>query len=166
MADGLEKAAAAAQPAADPFMVGLALKRSQHELRLAINAELAPLKTNISQVNVLREIKANPGVSSAQLARLAFLTPQSLGQLVAQMQERGLVERRPGGGRTLRHYITPAGERLCDEGIAKARAIDAAAFHGFSDEQLESLLETFHIIEERAAIARMRSKRLVVVDSH
>jgi hypothetical protein len=55
------------EPKIDRFYVGLALKRAQHESRLAVNAELASLGTNISQVNVLREIEANPGVSSVQL---------------------------------------------------------------------------------------------------
>ena len=49
----------------DRYYVGLGLKRAQHELRLAINAELEALGTNISQVNVLLEIKLHPGVSSA-----------------------------------------------------------------------------------------------------
>src|SRR5690348_18374805 len=77
----------------DRYFVGLSLKRAQHELRLAVNAELARLGTNISQINVLREIALNPGISSADLARLAFLTPQTLGQLVIQMRSE---ERRVG----------------------------------------------------------------------
>jgi hypothetical protein len=34
----------------DRYFVGLGLKRAQHELRLAINAELEVLGTNISHV--------------------------------------------------------------------------------------------------------------------
>src|SRR3954447_10610576 len=86
------------------FLVGLALKRAQHELRLAINTELARVGTTISQLNVLRELDQHPGISSAQLARLAFLTPQTLGQQVIQMEERGLVERRRGSGRKIRLF--------------------------------------------------------------
>jgi DNA-binding MarR family transcriptional regulator len=152
------------EPKIDRFYVGLALKRAQHESRLAVNAELASLGTNISQVNVLREIEANPGVSSVQLATLAFLTPQSLGQQVAQMQERGLVERRPGPSRKLRHYITEAGEKLYREAVARGRIVDETIFEGFTDDELAALVETLRTIETRAAEARAHRKRLVIVD--
>ena len=77
-------AATNTNPARDLYEIGFALKRAQHEFRLALNAELASLGTNISQLNVLRAIRDNPGISSAQLARNGFLTPQTLGQQVIQ----------------------------------------------------------------------------------
>src|SRR6185437_106244 len=123
----------------DRYFVGLSLKRAQHELRLAVNAELARLGTNISQINVLREIALNPGISSADLARLAFLTPQTLGQLVIQMQERRLVTRRPGQGRKICHYLTKSGEKLLIAGMEKTGEVDAHALRDFSDSELEIL---------------------------
>jgi DNA-binding MarR family transcriptional regulator len=155
-----------AQAGVDRYHVGLALKRAQHELRLAINDELAPLETNIAQVNVLREVLLNPGVSSVELARLAFLTPQSLGQLVAQMQDRGLVERRPGDGRKLRHYLTAAGEQLCRNAMSRVRDLDARVLEGFSDDDLLGLIDVFETLERRATAAREHTKRLVVVNSN
>jgi DNA-binding MarR family transcriptional regulator len=150
----------------DRYHVGLSLKRAQHELRLAINADLAVLETNISQVNVLREVMLNPGVSSVELARLAFLTPQSLGQLVAQMQNRGLVERRPGDGRKLRHYLTASGEQLCRQAMDRVRDLDATMLEGFTDDELLQLIDVFHTLEKRATAAREHTKRLVVVNSN
>jgi DNA-binding MarR family transcriptional regulator len=147
----------------DRYMVGLGLKRAQHELRLAINAELAALDTNISQINVLREIKLHPGVSSADLARLAFLTPQTLGQMVIQMQERGLVERRPGDGRKIRHYLTKRGGRLLEAGMEKARDVDTRVLREFDDGELASLIDLFARIERRAAEARAHTKRFAPV---
>jgi DNA-binding MarR family transcriptional regulator len=147
----------------DRFFVGLALKRAQHELRLAVNLELVALGTNISQVNVLREVAANPGVSSVQLATLTFLTPQSLGQHAGQLQQRGLLERRPGPGRTLRHYITEAGDQLYRDAIDRARVADEQVLEVFSDEELESLVATLSTIEKRAAEARAHRKKLFVV---
>lgn len=147
----------------DRYFVGLGLKRAQHELRLAIDAELVSLGTNISQLNVLREINLHPGVSSAQLARLAFLTPQTLGQQVIQMQTRGLVERRPGTGRKIRHFLTVEGERLLAASLEKTREVDTKVLSSFSDSELAVLVDAFSTIERRAAEMRAHTKRFAPV---
>jgi DNA-binding MarR family transcriptional regulator len=151
----------------DRYYVGLGLKRAQHELRLAINAELTAMDTNISQLNVLFELRRNPGVSSADLARLAFLTPQTLGQQVIQMQERGLVIRKPGEGRKIRHSLTKAGEKLLDAGMEKVREVDTRVLSDFSDEALAALVDAFQTIERRAAESRAHTKKFapIVIDS-
>jgi DNA-binding MarR family transcriptional regulator len=157
----------AGQPAPDLlercFVVGLALKRAQHELRLAINIELATVGTTISQLNVLRELAQHPGISSAQLARLAFLTPQTLGQQVIQMEERGLVERRRGSGRRIQLFLTAAGETLLEQGMERTRAVDTKVLGEFDDGELGHLLEAFRTIEHRAAEARIHARRFAPV---
>jgi DNA-binding MarR family transcriptional regulator len=155
----LAVAASQAAEELDRYFVGLALKRAQHELRLAINAELAPMGTNISQLNVLFFIRRNPGVSSADLARLSFLTAQTLGQQVIQLQKRGLVMREPGEGRKIRHSLTKAGEKLLDAGMAKVREVDTRVLSDFDDETVAILLDAFQTIERRATESRAHTKR-------
>jgi DNA-binding MarR family transcriptional regulator len=145
------------------FDVGLALKRAQHELRLAINVELAAVGTTISQLNILRELAEHPGISSAQLARLAFLTPQTLGQQVIQMEERGLVERRRSSGRRIQLFLTPAGRELLEKGLQRTREVDAKVLGEFDDDELAHLLEAFQTIEHRSAEARLRARRFAPV---
>ncbi len=147
----------------DRYFVGLALKRAQHELRLAINAELVALSTNISQLSVLYEIKRHPGVSSAGLARLAFLTPQTLGQQVRQLEEQGLVDRRPGTGRKIRHTLTSAGEQLLANGMEKVRQVDTKVLRDFGDDELARLLDAFQTIERRATEARAHTRRFAPI---
>ena len=151
---GAESADAA--PHVDVYAVGNALKRAQHEFRLVLNDELARLDTNISQLNILRDIGANPGISSAQLARLGFHTPQTLGQQGIQMQKRGLIKRTPGEGRTLEHQITPKGERLLGKGLEIAREVHGRVLRDFDDLQLEELAATFRLIARRASEERAR----------
>ena len=141
----------------DLLGLGLALRRAQHELRLAIDGELVEQGTNISQVSLLREIRANPGSSSAQLARLASLTPQTLGQQVAQLQRLGLVERRPGS-RRLEHFITLAGDRLYETATDHVRAVQSWVFGDFGGRELASLTGAFGKIARRAAEERARAK--------
>jgi DNA-binding MarR family transcriptional regulator len=162
--NGNSAAAPAAGESLDRFFAGLAIKRAQHEFRLALNAELVPLDTTVSQLNVLREVKSNPGVSSVELARLAFLTPQSLGQQVAQMEKCGLVERRPGPGRKLSHYLTEAGEWLYREAMMRSLGVCDQVLRDFSGSDLAALRETMNEIEARATEVRTHQKHLAVVD--
>jgi DNA-binding MarR family transcriptional regulator len=143
----------------DRYFVGLALKRAQHELRLAINAELVVFDTNISQLNVLFFIRRHPGVSSADLARLSFLTPQTLGQQVIQLQKRGLVRREPGDGRKIRHSLTKAGEKLLVAGMEKVREVDTRVLSDFDDDAVAMLLDAFQTIERRSTESRAHSRR-------
>jgi DNA-binding MarR family transcriptional regulator len=141
----------------DLLVLGRALRRAQHELRLAIDGELSEQGTNSSQVNLLREIRANPGSSSAQLARRAALTPQTLGQQVNQLQRLGLVERR-GGSRRLEHFITVAGERLYETATERVSAVQSRVFGDFDGRELASLAGAFSTIARRAAEERARAK--------
>ena len=144
------------QPAThvDRFTVGLAQKRAQHELRLAIDAALSPLDINTSQVWLLSTIERHPGASSVRLAHLVFLTPQSLGQQLMQMQRRGFIERIPGDRRRLRHYLTDAGRRICEDGLARIREVDEEVFRGFSEEDLANLAAIYRLIESSFRGAR------------
>ena len=150
-----------AQPVApaDGFAVGLAMKRAQHELRLAIDAALEPLGVNTSQVWLLNTIDHHPGASSVRLAHLVFLTPQSLGQQLAQMQRRGFIERQPSDRRRLRHYLTDEGKRVCEEGTAIIASVDGEVFRDFSDDDLANLAAILRTVRANATAARAAAKR-------
>ena len=140
----------------EPLALSNALKRAQHEFRLALNAELGSLGTNSSQLSLLGEIRANPGASSAQLARLAALSPQALGEQVMHLQAQGLVVRSPGRGRKIEHRLTTAGESLLDDGLAKANAVHERVLQDFGEDELQALDASFRLIARRAAETRRR----------
>lgn len=58
-------------------------------------------------------------LSSAELARRVFVTPQAMGQIIASIERRGLIERRPDPhhGRRLLAELTPAGQSLINESL-------------------------------------------------
>jgi DNA-binding MarR family transcriptional regulator len=147
----------------DAFAVGLALKRAQHELRLAIDAALAPLGVNTSQVWLLNTIDRHPGASSVRLAHLVFLTPQSLGQQLAQMQRRGFIERLPSDGRRLRHYLTETGKRVCEEGTAIIAAVDEEVLRDLSAEGLAELAGILRTVETHASAARAAARHVLMM---
>lgn len=94
--------------------VGYLLKRAQGALNDAMNAELDAHGVTLSQYAVLVALDEEPGLSNADLARRAFVTPQTMNQVLRELEGRGLVVRRPHAvhGRVRQAHLTPDGERL------------------------------------------------------
>ena len=100
-----------ADPVADT--VGYQLKRAQHGLRLAIDAALRPIQLTTPQYAVLDTLGQAAGLSGAELARRAFVTPQTMNAIVMALEREGLVARQPHAthGRVLQAYLTDIGEQ-------------------------------------------------------
>ena len=108
------------------------IKRLELAVRARLDATLSELSLTTPQYTALSVLRANPGLSSADLARLSFVTPQSMNEMVNALERRGLIKRSPDPvhGRVLRIGLTPAGARLlrsCDETVD---AIESQMFHG------------------------------------
>ena len=58
--------------------IGYNLKITQHRLRQRLDAELARLGITAPQNAVLLAVAGNPRISNAELARAAFVTPQTM----------------------------------------------------------------------------------------
>jgi DNA-binding MarR family transcriptional regulator len=111
--------------------VGLAVKRLQWRHHREATARLAAIGLSLPQWDVLRHLGENPDASLHALAELAFQTDQSMGAMATRMIDRGLLERRPGPGRAIRHRITEAGEQ--------ARAAGAEIMRGVMEETIGNL---------------------------
>jgi DNA-binding MarR family transcriptional regulator len=99
--------------------VGLAVKRLQWRHHREMNAQLTRrLGLSLVQWDVLRHLHAQPEASLHRLAGLTFQTDQSMGELAKRMIDRGLLARRDGSGRAIRHHLTPQGEQARSEGAA------------------------------------------------
>lgn len=103
--------------------IGYLVKRVQQGVRAALDAALRPHGVGMAQYAVLAALEQEPGLSNAELARRSFVTPQSMNQILAGLEERGLVERRPHAthGRVLQAQLSAEGRRMA------ARCHDAAA---------------------------------------
>jgi DNA-binding MarR family transcriptional regulator len=94
--------------------LGYAIKRAQHALRLKMDRGLRPIGLTTPQYSVLSAIAADPGASNAHLARRAFVTPQTMQEMLANLERAALIARRPhpSHGRILHTELTEAGEKL------------------------------------------------------
>lgn len=94
--------------------LGYALKRAQHALRLRMDEALRPHSLTTPQYAVLSAIEAESGISSARLARAAFVTPQTMQGIMSNLERAGIIVRLadPHHGRVLRSELTALGREI------------------------------------------------------
>ncbi len=108
--------------------LGYALKRAQQALRGHLDAELRNIGLTTPQYSVLAGLEFSAGLSSADLARRAFVTPQTMQSIIATLERDGLIKRtaHPVHGRVLTAELTPDGRaalRAAHEIAAKAESL-------------------------------------------
>jgi len=109
---------------------------------------LRPLGLTHAQLAALAQLESTPssGLSGAELANRAGVTPQSMSSAIGSLLERGLVVRtpHPTHGRVLEVRITTEGARLLERAKAAAKTVEDRAVAQLSAEehvQLSSLLQ-------------------------
>lgn len=122
------------------------LKHIQSTLRNAIEEALAPAGLTGSQMAVLSALSSEPGLSNADLARLTFVTPQTMVPLLSSLETRGLIVRRPhpSGGRAMPAKLTTQGMALLKIGWKAVQMVEEQMLYGLSAEEqirLRELLE-------------------------
>jgi len=102
------------------------LKYAQAASRGALETELSRIGITIPQFLALAAIEENADISSAELARMSYVSPQAMITIVARLQSAKLITRAPaaGGGRSLTLGLTAKGTRLLSAARAHAYAIE------------------------------------------
>lgn len=120
--------------------LGYLLHRILAALRPAVTAELRPLGLTLPGFVCLRSLSASPGRSSADLARDASISPQSMNYVLLTLQEMGAVERPATvpSGRARPARLTNEGKALLKRAEAAVRRADDAVLSNLeADEQRE-----------------------------
>lgn len=91
----------------------------------------------LPQFLVLTMIRAYPGVSNADLARLAMQTPQTVSVIVANLERSGAITRRPHAvhGRIQHIEVTPEGAALLAACRKRSGGIEQELLEGFTPEE-------------------------------
>jgi DNA-binding MarR family transcriptional regulator len=108
--------------------IGYLAKRVQQALRRRCDAALKPTGLSMAQYAVLRALAEHPDASAAELARLCFVTRQSLQDVLAGLRTSGLVETvdAPPRGRARSLSLTRRGSRqlkAADDAVSGVQAI-------------------------------------------
>jgi DNA-binding MarR family transcriptional regulator len=119
--------------------------RLDHVLRRRIAELVEPHGLTVSQYTALSVMRSRPGLSNAQLARRALITPQSMNEVLAQLTTRKLIRRHPdpAHGRAIRTDLTAHGEHVLGECDREVDALEddlLAGMHVSEIEQFHELL--------------------------
>ena len=94
--------------------LGYLVRQANVAVRAAMEKVLADIDATPAQFAVLTMIAAYPGISGAELARLTFLTPQTINVIVRNLVRGGAIEKTAHAvhGRVLRLTATTKGQAL------------------------------------------------------
>jgi DNA-binding MarR family transcriptional regulator len=124
--------------------LGYLLKQAHQLMRAAIEnrARAAGLTMTFPHMAALFLLSETPGLSGAQLARWAMVSPQTMNQILTRLEADGLIvrERDPEHGRILRARVTELGMERFQRGVAMADGLIEEAQSDFSADERAELL--------------------------
>ena len=108
------------------------LRQAQAATRLTLERRLADLGVTPPQFAVLTMLRAYPGLSGADLARVALLTPQTVGVIIRNLERSGAVRKTPHPvhGRVLQWTLTRRGGTLLDKCRRPVQALERRLIAG------------------------------------
>jgi DNA-binding MarR family transcriptional regulator len=129
-----------ADPASDQSAprVTYLVKRLELAVRGEIESLMRPLGLTTHQYTALSVLARHPGLSSAQLARRSFVSPQAANSIVGTMERKGLIVREadPLNRRILRMSLTEAGEKVLQAGDQLLDELEDRMFTGLRSAEI------------------------------
>jgi DNA-binding MarR family transcriptional regulator len=112
-----------------------------HASRTQLERVLRKYNLTGIQFTILDILSHRTGQSSADLSRRFFVTPQTMGEMVASLEKRDLIERveNPRNRRVLQTYLTAEGQRLHRTAAKDVARIEAQLFKGLDVASLRTL---------------------------
>jgi DNA-binding MarR family transcriptional regulator len=138
------------EPNSSLDIVASDLSMAIRQLLRRLRAEANPSELNLSQMGALSRLEQNGPMTTADLARAELMKPQSMGIILASLEQEGLIERRPHPtDRRQIHFL------LTEEGVAvrsRHRAVKrdwlVAALARLDPADLETLTVAIPLIQK------------------
>lgn len=119
----------------------LHLKAAHGVMRAALTDALEDIGITVPQLLILRAIELTPAVSSAQLARDCFVSPQAMVNNIARLEADGLIARSKGGGRILETQLTEKGRAILERAGSRIASAERYVTQMLGEETVQSLDE-------------------------
>ena len=121
--------------------VGYLLRQAANAYQNHLARVLDDLDVTPPQFSVMTMIAAYPGLSNADIARLSFLTPQTVSVIIGNLVKAGVVARRPHEihGRIQHLDLTDKGQRLLWSARERVHAVENELVKGASAADLKML---------------------------
>ena len=126
--------------------LGPAIRRLQLKLRTATDKALGDEQLTTAQFGALTALEKSPGATSAELARVAGVTAQTMHEIVRLLTTRGWIERSqdPEHGRKLQQQVSAAGRKALSAARRRVEKVEeklASPLKPHERMLLQSLLE-------------------------
>ena len=120
------------------------VKQVELAVRARLDELLRPDGLTALQYTALTVLERHPDMSVAQLARNSFVTAQSMADMVAALEDRGLIERHrdQADRRRLAIALSPAGHQFLDRYRDPVNALESRMLHGTTKPQVTALRRT------------------------
>jgi DNA-binding MarR family transcriptional regulator len=124
--------------------ISYAIARLYNRIYAGITERVAPYDLTTLQYTTLSVLDRHGApLTTSQLARRAFMTPQSMSEVIHKLEGKGLIRREPDPkhSRTLPARLTPKGRRVlaaCDTTVAE---FEGTMLAGFSNADSADFLE-------------------------
>ena len=121
--------------------LGYSARRASLVILANFVRRLAPLALRPVDFTVLALAGSNPGITSIQLFQLLDIQSPNLVVLIKQLQDRGLIDRRPHptDGRAMGLHLTASGRGLVDKATTLAHEADDEASGKLSAAERQTL---------------------------
>ena len=138
--------ATAANPLSSPVTVpriGYLIYRVERRLRVRLDEAVSSHGVTTTEYVTLSVLRDRDGLSCAQLARWAFVTPQAMNLVISALERRLLVRRRPdpNHGRVLRASVTAKGLKVLDRCDHDMDAIEQDMLDRLAPDTVETIRE-------------------------
>ncbi len=119
------------------------MSQLSHTVEQEIASSLVDMNLTVLQLEVLAELSMDASLSTADLARLTFVTPQNMSLTVSKLADRGYLVRsaHATNDRINRLALTARGRRVLDRGVARAKRVESEAFAVLGRRERRSLLQ-------------------------
>jgi DNA-binding MarR family transcriptional regulator len=146
---------AASEASAPDASLVYVIGRVNQGIRRELGVALRPWDLSIQEYTALSVLRSRPGLSNAQLARRALVSPQSMLEIIGRLTDRGLIFRAvdPAHRRVLRAELTTAGTRLLETASPAVEAVQDRVFADVSAAQRRTLMAAL-----QAAMVRLSSR--------
>ncbi|MBM0125320.1 MarR family transcriptional regulator [Pimelobacter simplex] len=120
-----------------------AVKQVELAVRAHLDDLLKPVGVTALQYTALTVLERRDDLTAAALARNSFVTTQSMADLVAALERRGLVDRfrDPDDGRRILIHLTDAGRTLLAEQRPAVEALEKRMLDGLGSAEVDAVRE-------------------------
>jgi DNA-binding MarR family transcriptional regulator len=131
-----------------PARVAYLIARAERAVRAPLDGLTPAHGLSTPTYTALSVLERRPGLSSAELARASFVTPQAMHPFVLSLESDGLIKRTPDpdNKRILRITLTPRGAaalRACERDVD---ALEGRALRGLSRKDVDALRRLLGVV--------------------